>query len=337
MTIARQRQIDINITPYYHCIARCVRQAYLCGQDQLTGKDFSHRRGWIVEQLKRLSSLFAIDICAYAVMINHYHVVLHVDNHRAKAWSGTEVLERWSSLFTGNLLINKYRSGEILNEDEQVALSSLIEQCRSHLCNISWFMRCMNEKIARLANAEDNCRGHFWEGRFKSQALLDTKALLTCMAYVDLNPIRAGSSVSLEDSDFTSVQERLFALAKPQALLDDEKKLSQPSSLAVFSANETADNQTVLPISLLSYLELVDVTGRAIRAHKIGFIPEHIQPVLEQLGINPAGFFRVVKQYGCLFKSASGSIDQLRKFNEHFGKKWSKGLSGSRLLYSVAA
>ena len=79
MTQARDSQISLSDTPYYHCMARCVRRAYLCGEDRLTGQDYSHRRGWIVNKLKELSGVFAIDICAYAVMSNHYHVVLRVD------------------------------------------------------------------------------------------------------------------------------------------------------------------------------------------------------------------------------------------------------------------
>ena len=71
MTRARQQLIDLSATPYYHVISRCVRRAYLCGEDKLTGKNFNHRRQWLVDRVKLLSDVFAIDIAAYAIMSNH--------------------------------------------------------------------------------------------------------------------------------------------------------------------------------------------------------------------------------------------------------------------------
>ncbi len=68
MTMARSTQISLEATPFYHCYVRCVRRAYLCGEDFSTGVNYDHRKQWIVSRLKFLSYIYAIDICAYAVM-----------------------------------------------------------------------------------------------------------------------------------------------------------------------------------------------------------------------------------------------------------------------------
>jgi REP element-mobilizing transposase RayT len=174
--------------------------------DNYSGQSYEHRRGWVEDRLLLLSSIFAIDTCAYAVMSNHTHVVMHVDKDLALSWSVDEVLNRYHRLHNGTLLTQKHLRVELLSPGELISFADTVEVYRSRLYDISWFMRDLNEYIAREANKEDKCTGRFWEGRFKSQALLDESAVLACMAYVDLNPIRARIEKTPETSAHTSIR-----------------------------------------------------------------------------------------------------------------------------------
>jgi REP element-mobilizing transposase RayT len=229
MTRPRTSLVSLSDTPWYHVVNRCVRRAYLCGQDQATLQNFDHRRGWIETRIRELASVFTIDVSAYAVMSNHYHAVLRVDKARALALDDEAVLRRWTQLFTGPLLVQRYLSEarSQMGEGECAKVQELAERYRQRLHDLSWFMRVLNESVARQANAEDGCTGRFWEGRFKSQALLDEQALLAAMAYVDLNPIRAGMADNLSDSLHTSIHARLAEL-QGQAFVPASVPVSAP-------------------------------------------------------------------------------------------------------------
>lgn len=189
-----------------HTISRCVRRAWLCGEDPYSGKNFDHRREWVRDRAKLLVRHFAVEVLAYAVMSNHSHFVLWVKPSVAAGWSAQEVARRWLSVF------GKRQEGPSEQEVRWAAGNrERIERWRSRLGDVSWFMRCLNEWLARKANAEDECSGRFWEGRFTSQVLEDDGAVLACMAYVDLNPVRARMATSLEESHLTSVQDRICA------------------------------------------------------------------------------------------------------------------------------
>ena len=265
----RYSQVSLAATPYYHCVSRCVRRAFLCGTDHLTGQCYEHRRQWIQDKILALSEVFALDVCAYAVMSNHYHIVLHVNQQTVERWRMEDVIHQWHLLFNGHVLSRRYVRGEVLGKAELATLQEMTDLWRERLMDISWFMRVLNESIARQANSEDSCSGRFWEGRFKSQALLDEAALLTCMVYVDLNPIRACLANTPEESDHTSIQQRIQ--------VTEQKN----THLFPFAGNPRKHMPQGIPFKADDYIELVDWTGRIIRSDKRGAIPEHLPPILK--------------------------------------------------------
>lgn len=327
MTKPRSSLVSLSDTPYYHCISRCVRRAFLCGEDSYSGQSYDHRRDWVVERLQTLSDIFAVDICAYAIMSNHYHLVLHVDRERAQTWSADEVIERWCRLFKGPDIVQRYRAGEILVGRDQAQLSIIVDTWRQRLHDISWYMRCLNEHIARRANSEDKCTGHFWESRFKCQALLDETALITAMAYVDLNPIRAGTAESLADSDKTSAQQRLQESMAPD----------QPNNEAVLLypfRGVHNDELAGLPFNFRDYLDLVDWTGRCVRDDNHGSISSNQPRLLSRLAINEFEWLPNVTQMQARFELVMGSPQRMRAMARAHGGKYYRGYRYAAQLYN---
>jgi REP element-mobilizing transposase RayT len=330
----RNTLISLDTTPYYHCVSRCVRRAFLCGEDAYTGRSFEHRRGWIEERLLELAQIFAVEVCGYAIMSNHSHAVLHVDRSLARAWSMGEVIERWHRLFTGTLHSARYLRGETLLEAEQQALSDLVETWRERLTSVSWFMRCLNEHIARKANEEDACTGRFWEGRFKSQALLDEQAVLACLAYVDLNPVRAGIATTPETSDHTSIQRRIETLRSASwADQNSQTQPTQPPELFPFLGNEREPMPEGLPFRLADYIELVDWTGQAVREDKRGAIPGDLPPILTRLGISEQAWLQLATEFESRFCCWIGQPKHVEKACQQAKQHWARGIRACRLLF----
>lgn len=329
MTRARSSLVSVSDTPYYHCIGRCVRQAFLCGRDPVSGKSFEHRKACILERLALLSEVFAIDLCAYALMSNHYHLVLRLAPERAAQWSAREVVERWRRLYTGPACVARFLDGATLDESESAMLAECITHWRSRLSDLSWFMRCLNEYIARVANAQDGCTGRFWEGRFKSQALLDEEALLTVMTYVDLNPVRAGIADSVESSEFTSGQQRLQEVMESHARHTGD---NQPA-LRPFAEAIRQDEDGGLPFNLQDYLDLLGTTGRAVHPRKRGAIPDSTPRLLTTLGLAPREWLASVAELHTRFRLFIGAPHRLSSLAEKRGWRWIRGQTAARRLY----
>ncbi|BFT30822.1 transposase [Alteromonas sp. D210916BOD_24] len=311
MPLPRYKQINVEVTPYYHCISRCVRQSYLCGKDSKTGMNYEHRRKWIQQRLHKLSQVFAIDLCAYAVMHNHLHVVLHVAKGRAEGWSMDEVLLRWRMFYKCPPVVQRYFEVEetSLSELERKEIKAFSVIYRHRLQDISWFMKLLNEYIARRANKEDECKGYFWERRFRSQAILDEKALASVMAYVDLNPIRANIANSLNRSNYTSIQYRLNA----------KKANKKPKFLMPFK-NQSHQNEQYIPFHLDDYISLLHSTLSNRRARPVSTIITLPSRLLHQLGLNENNWEFVTQNFERLFSGPVGSPEAMNNFAFQCGR-----------------
>jgi hypothetical protein len=228
----------------------------------------------------------------------------------------------------------KYLDGQPLEPYERNQIDTLVDTWQARLHDLSWFMKVLNENIARSANQEDKCKGHFWESRFKSQALLDEKAVLSAMAYTDLNPIRAAMAATPETSDHTSIKLRIDYWRKKagQNSIENDKSI-QPESLFPFIGNHRQSMPRGLAFNLIDYLELVDWTGRAIREDKRGNISESAPAILQRLNISPTHWLELTTSFESRFKGIVGSVESIKKLCKHFGIKRTANRSNSKILY----
>lgn len=253
MTVPRYLLIDRENGGYYHVGARCVRRAWLCGQDPVSGRDFSHRRSWIEDRLLVLAELFTVKIYSYVVMSNHYHISLHYRPQEKLDLDDEEVARRWLTIYPPKRTENLEAAiADLAANTERIAV------LRDRIGDLSWYMRCLNEPIARRANQEDDCTGRFWDGRFASKGLPDERALTACMAYQDLNPVRAGMADRVDAPEHTSLQRRL------EEADDEPERLDEPVAplrRGTSSRRITTGGRSVLTVSLRDYREQVEWTG----------------------------------------------------------------------------
>jgi hypothetical protein len=295
----------------FHCVQRCVRRAFLCGVDDYSGQSFEHRRGWIEQRIRLVAECFTVAVDAYAVMSNHLHLVLRIDPGEALRWTDEEVAARWIRLFPP-----REDSGAAIEAKcvRLLADPGRIETLRERLGNLSWLMRCLAEPIARRANREDGCRGRFWEGRYKCQALCDERALLAAMAYVDLNPIRAGMADRIETSAYTSAAVRFSRANEDRALATSPMK-SVAGSLRPAFGITTAD-----------YLHILDWTGRQLAPGKRGRISPDVPCILKIIDHDEGRWVTRVTAFGSGWHRAAGSVQDLAALAARLGQQWLKGV-----------
>ena len=297
MTISRSRLVDTSVSRWYHCISRCVRRAHLLGSEAAPG-----RKDWIENRLRELDQIFAISVGGFSLMDNHLHLLLRIDPDVAKGWSDIEVAERWFKLFPPRGADRKPMKVPKELMEARVANVLWIAETRKRLSSLGWFMKCLKEPLARLANKQDECTGAFFEGRFKSIAILDEESLLSVCAYIDLNPVAAGIATTPEESDYTSVQARV-ANVKASGRTNDLQAAELGSVAAARVSGGLEDDLWLVPIedrrergavregmrsgfTLGQYLMLVEYTGRILREGKVA-ISSEVVDIFARLGCTP--------------------------------------------------
>jgi hypothetical protein len=314
----------------------------------------------LLDRLRHLAAIFAIDVCAYAIMANHFHLILRTRPDIVASWSDLEVATRWLTLFP------RYNRKEgKLQPPSDIQISALahdpkrIAELRKRLSSLSWFMGRLNEFIARAANKEDDVKGRFWESRFKCIALLDDAAIAACMAYVDLNPIRAGLAASPEESDFTSIQQRIRAwhpemLAQDSVSIQDIQKAAETASIPgpvpprtcvspdasscwLCPIQSDALRRGILQITTADYFDLVDKSGRLLRSGKHGAIDADLAPILLRIGLKPDAWRDTISRFESRFRLAAGLLSSLRHFADQIGRRWLTGLTAARAVFVTSA
>lgn len=294
MTMARRQLVNVSVTRYYHCISRCVRQASLCG------KGFTHRKTWIEMRLQFLAEYFAISVCGFSVLDNHLHILCRLDPGVASTWSDEEVMRRWIAIYAPSGLNKKSSAFVNMWIDEQCKDARRVACFRERLQNLGWFMKALKEPLSRLANKEDDCKGTFWESRYKSIAILDEEALLATCAYIDLNPVAAGIASLPEKSPHTSIRQRVRHVHTITATKRLRNAIHAGSVATAVIEGDIEQSHWLCPLqdrrrlgearegifsgfSLSAYLQLVDWTARLCRTGKAR-LSQDVRDIIERLG-----------------------------------------------------
>lgn len=358
MARPRKEIVSKEVIGIYHCISRCVRRAFLCGKDHYSGKSFTHRRVYIKNNLKDLATHYCLKVINSSVESNHLHVVVKLDPFASAHFKPEEVVRRWRRIFPHRR--NKQGKPVELTDEElmkEIGNAALVAEWRSRLVDLGWFMRCLKEPIARMANKEDECKGHFWEKRFDSIRIEDDAALMACLAYVDLNSVRSGEVDRPEHCDFASIQDRIKAykarrkleMAKQyREVLESEEEAKK---MMAWALRESKADQWLCPLEQLfdgwngyeggiseeHYLELVDWTGRKLRDKDAGHIPPHLASILDRMEVDIANWAEAVEHYGGLFHVFAGKARRLRALAKKMGQRCCWGVNLKVPLYRVGA
>jgi hypothetical protein len=356
----RKDIVDPEVVGVYHVWGRCVRDAWLCGDDPITGIDHSERRLWIRKLQEQLAALFAIEVEFHTEMSNHLHLIVRTRPDIVRTWSDTEVVRR---MLTVHRIIHS-KDGEVeppspADIQNELADPERVAELSGRLRDLSWFMKALRETIARRANLSDGLSGAFWNGRFRCRRLMDETAIVICGIYVDLNQIRAREAATPEQSTHTSAFDRICGWQMRRQAAEAGEEIEAGGSRVGTGLNVAMDapdgwlgeltlqegpgasesewnmrsrtgrrasDKGLLSLTLEKYLELLDWTGRQLVEGKRGAIPDSLAPILERLRIRSERWLDLIEHFDEWFRNFVGHMDELRQVAVRSGKRCLRGI-----------
>ena len=318
-----------------HVINRTVRRCFLLGDDQLTGKNYDHRKVWIEELLQQFAANFGIELLCYSILSNHSHQILRSRPDVVETWDDTEVARRWLMICPRRKTNNEPAIPSEAELNSIRANPEKLAEIRRRLSDVSWWMRLLNQRIAQRANREEGATGHFWQDRFRCTRLCDEESLLACAAYVELNPIRAGICERIEDSDFTSVQRRIEQAQADQKLGECEDQAGASRRRDSFLANLTlggcetsigpvparsanrCSDKGFLDLELEEYLKLLDWTARQVVTGSRNSTPPSTPGILQRLGLECESWLELITDFNLAFYHIAGRSNRVDAIRSH--------------------
>ena len=304
------------VTYITHAIAKTAQDIFLMGNDPVTKKDYSHRKEWIAEIMRFQASLMAIDVLGYAIMSNHVHFMLRSRPDIVAKWTDYEVARRWLTLCPKHRR-RKRVNGKLVYTpvpptEEQIEAvvkdPERIKELRAQLCDVSWWMRLLCQKVAQRANSEEGvAKGHFWKSRFHAVVIEEYSYLVACTAYVDLNPQRANIAKSIEDYDYTSAKARLHKNRGDPSWLSPIQITSPSSNPEVSTQGARCSDKGFLEMSEQEYFELLKWCIEHQVATKDIEVKADRPPWLCKLGVSMETWVKQVRSFGKLYRYFAGT------------------------------
>lgn len=298
------------------------------GDDPVTGKDFNHRRQWVLRRLELLASCFAIDLGFFAILSNHLHLVIRTSPRGVKRMGACEVARRWLLAYPGQRIL----SDEVLEPSEKAvrrlaADKRRIKTIRKRLSDVSWYMSALKEPLARRANAEDRCDGHFWAKRFGCRAVHGENGLLVVGMYNDLNIVRAGEAPLPHVSPYCSAGLRFQAASQDRSVpwlaeltLQIDQNDKDPAE-----GGRRATDQGLLEMSREEYERLLTWAGTVPRRGKKA-IPTELARLVASHGVQPEKLAELLTALPGVFRRSIGAARSLAEHARQTGKRWFQGL-----------